>query len=386
MSDFKIGPCDFRTLGSGYEITGPVTRKLTPKLLVRQNPFALVDNQIANVQNDIAVWSLPIRIYGSGATPGLAAADMAAKISVLNIALTAEPNPNAITDSLDYSGSPETLYQMVKSDAILPGRQDLTEKRHVYEDTIAVRTFPFGSAASGPVSIYLPTDTLTRLSAFRLCGYSDPDSDADPVAIPLEGDLPVPLSVTIAATGIIDAICAIMPAGANLSDYYFSASHTGGVGELVDYTVTPAGRFRVLARISTGTANSWVGIGQDGASAAYQQVAITRHDETAETYDLGEFSSSGGTELQIFVTKGSATVSNVILVPVDVSCVSAWGLPGVSTVTFAANANTYPGSTIGNGLSTPTDERVLLVVVDPPNIEATVTVTYTPLLYGWASS
>jgi hypothetical protein len=390
---FLIGGIDFHDPASGYMVNGPITRKLEPKLIVRQNPFALVDNQIANVQNAISEWSIPIRIYGAGATKAIAVADMAAKIAALNAVLTADPNPNFVEDSLDYSGSPVTYYQMVKSNAILPGRQDLTEKRAVYEETIVVRTWPFGSL-DAPVTLDLTPDAVTRVALFPLCGWSDPDDDGDPEAIPLEGDLPAPLTVTISGTALANAVCAVCPPDAELSDYDTGMSGGGeswGTPVVVAYgAIGIAGRFRVLASLQSGSsAGARVGIGLDDAEKPQTTVLVPYSASSYALYDLGEFSSSGDTELKVFVSppSGASTagcyLASLIIVPVDVSCVSAWNLPGVSSIVFSYNANTHLSYVIGNGITTPLDMANLLVVTDPAGSEYTVAISYEPLLYGW---
>lgn len=371
MSDFTIGSIDFRTPGSGYLVLDKVGRKFTPKLIMRQNPFALVDDQVANVFNDVCVWSVPIRISGAGSTAAEAAADMTAKIAALNAVLTAPNATYQLIDSLDYDGAPETSYTILTSDPILSQRgSGDVEKRHVYDTTIEVRTYPFGSVGSS-IDVVPTPDTLTRVGMMALPA--------------LDGDLDAQLAVTITGPGLIDAIVAVAPAGADLSDYYFPTLYTGGVGQLATCAVTLAGRFRVLVRASSGTSGTAIGIGQDGATQAYQQTTLSRFDEVAETYDLGEFDADGSTDLQLFICAGHGTISNVVLVPVDVSCVSAWGLPGVGSVVFGANANSNPGQTIGNGLAVPLASPSLLVVVDPPTAEATVSISYSPLVWGWSS-
>ena len=369
MSDFKIGSIDFRTPGTGYLVNGPIKKVLQPKLIVRQNPFSLVDNQVANVFNGIVEWTIPMMIVGSGTTFEDAGADFAAKISDLNDVLTAEPNTNTLIDSLDYEGSPETAFQMVRSNPLLISHEELTDKRHVWQGQIVVRTYPFG--VGSPVDLTPGDVTFVGMLAL---------SDVD-----LEGDLPAPLTLTVAGAEIDNVVAAICPAGAVLSHYYFSISSPAvhGPGQIYAHTVTPAGRFRVLANLATWVTGTRVGIGQDGASAAYQTRAIA--GGTMALYDLGEFASNGGTELQVFVSAGSAALYNLVIVPVDVSCVSAWGLSGATTITFGADANSAPGQTIGNGLTCPKDSPSLLVVVDPPDTVATVSASYSPLLYGWGS-
>lgn len=381
---FTIGSLEFGTPGSGYMVNGPITRKLEPKLIVRQNPFALVDNQIANVQNAISEWSIPIRIYGAGATKALVVADMAAKIAALNAVLTADPNPNFIEDSLDYSGSPVTYYQMVKSNAILPGRQDLTEKRGVYEETIVVRTWPFGSLDES-VSITLDPDTVTKVALFPLCGWSDPDDDGDPVAIALEGDAPAPLTITIAGSALANAVCAVCPPGSSIGDFYFSDT----VGPFTEpcvmevVTVPLAGRYRALAYLTSGTAGATYGIGTGDATTPQTTVFLASTGETPALTDLGEFSATAGLNLSLFLVSGHAWCMGLIIVPVDVSCVSAWKLPTVSALVFSYNANTHLSYVIGNGITAPLDMANLLVVTDPAGSEYTVSISYNPLLYGW---
>ena len=369
-------------------VNGPITRKLEPKLIVRQNPFALVDNQIANVQNAISEWSIPIRIYGAGATKAVAVADMAAKIAALNAILTADPNPNFVEDSLDYSGSPVTYYQMVKSNAILPGRQDLTEKRAVYEETIVVRTWPFGSLDS-PVSIDLTPDTITGVALFPLCGFSDPDDDGDPESIPLEGDLPAPLTITIAGTALANAICAVCPPGSDIGDFYFSDTYTSTTppSTMEAVTVPLAGRYRALAYLTAGAGGAVYGIGTGDATEPQTTVVVAESSDPVLT-DLGEFSATAGMTLSLFlVSNGGHEVSctGLIIVPVDVSCVSAWNLPDVSSIVFSYNANTHLSYVIGNGITAPLDMANLLVVTDPTGSEYTVSISYLPSLYGWSS-
>jgi hypothetical protein len=229
---------------------------------------------------------------------------------------------------------------------------------------------------------------MERIALFPLAGYSDDDP---PVALPLEGDLPAPLVVSITgppSTGLIlNAIAAVCPTDAVLSDYDLGGEGGPFVGPetMVSMGVPRAGRFRALAYIWSGGAGARVGIGTDGASGPYSTVFVPSTGDQPALVDLGEFASTGSTTLILFVTKGTAYYAHVVVVPVDVSCVAAWNLGGLNAVTFASGANSSPGQTVGDGLVAPVAYPNLLVIVDVDNVLCTVDVSYTPLLWGWAS-
>ena len=369
MSDLTIGGIDFRTPGTGYLVTDKVTRKLDHKLIVRSNPYALMDNQVANVFNDIVEWQLPIRISGAGATNALAASDMAAKIVALNAVLTAPNGSYQFIDSLDYDGAPETSYEILTSDPILAQRESGdVERRHVYDTTITLRTSPFGTAGE---AINLAPGSVTWVAMLTL-------SDVN-----LEGDLPAPLTVSLDcgegyAKNVVLAIC---PAGASLADYSTVLDIAHGPGQAYQRTVDIAGRFRVLAYVESESSGTVIGMGQDDSTQAYQQTPIA--NAITRLYDLGEFDSDGGTVIKVYVCAGSAHLYHLFIVPVDVSCVSAWDMLDPAVVTFGANANSHPGQTVGNGLTCPLDSPCLLAIVDPPTTTAVVSVTYAPLVWGW---
>ena len=380
MSRFMIGPIDPKTPGTGYFANGEMDRSMpSPKRIQLQNPFAAVDVQVANVLNGLCEWTIPLRIYGQGGTAALAAADMAAKISALNAVLTADPNPWTIIDSLDYDGAPETVFQMLKSPPIMPARKEFTEKRRFYDAKVVVYTNPTGHTGS-PTAIVLTPDTVTRVALFPLFSTTG----SPPLAVPLGGDAPAALIVTVAHTGggLNDVICAIAPPGAELDDYDTGMTGSGGPGQIAAATITAVGRMRVLATLASSGSGTRVGIGQDGASAPHSTVALLSSDPTL--VDLGEFTSTGSTELQVFVTAGSAVLTHLVCVPVDVSCVSAFALGDAAEVVFENDANSHPGQVIGNGLVAPLQAPSLLVVLDPADVEATVSVSYTAQWWGWA--
>ena len=357
-----------------------MTRKFTPKLIVRSNPFARVDNQVANVYNGICEWTVPLRIYSTDGT----AEDLAAKIAALNAELTCQSSSstpgvndaqptNTLTDKLAraLSETPATVYTALKSDPILADRDELTEKRLVWEGSVVIRTEPFGYA-SDPVAITIDPDTVERVALFPLGAVSA-----------LTGDAPAALVLEVAGAGLSSVVAAIAGSSSALADFDLTISGSGGVGQIASQTITKAGRFRVLATLVASVASTRVGIGQDGATAPYSSCAIAEGE--AALYDLGEFSSSGGTLLQVLVAAGNATLSHLTLVPVDQSLVSAWAMDSATSVTFAYDANSQPAATIGNGLVAPVGTPKLLVCVDPPDVEATVTVSYRPVLWGWSS-
>lgn len=394
----EIGALDLATIGQGYLVTGPITRKFTPKLIVRQNPWALVDNQVANVFNSICEWSIPLRVYSTDGT----AEDFAAKLDALNDELTcmspsstpgvggADPT-NIITDKLAraLTETPATVYVMLKSNPMLPGRGESTEKRLFYEDTIVVRTYPFGSRG-GAVTIELDPDTVERVALFPLCGWTDDDP---PEPVPLVGGLPAPLAVTVTFEsgtegGLQNVICAVAPPGSVVGDFSLGGSGGPYVGPelMTSVSVPVAGRYRALAYIWAGGTGARVGIGTDADSSAYTSVFVPSTGPTTPAFvDLGEFSSDGSTQLKLFVASGTAYYADIVVVPLDISCVSAWGLPDIASISFAADGNSHPGQTIGDGLTTPLNLCNLLVVIDPSDVVSSLSVTYGPLLWAWAS-
>ena len=228
---------------------------------------------------------------------------------------------------------------------------------------------------------------MTRVALFPLCGWSDPDDDDDATPIPLVGDLPAPLTITIAGTALANAVCAVCPPGSDIGDFYFSDT----VGPFTEpcvmeaVTVPLAGRYRALAYLTAGEAGASYGIGTGDATTPQTLVHLDSTGETPVLTDLGEFSATADLTLSLFLVSGHAWCMGLIIVPVDVSCVSAWNLPSVSSLVFSYNANTHLSYVIGNGITAPLDMANLLVVTDPAGSEYTVSISYTPSLYGWSS-
>jgi hypothetical protein len=378
---FSVGEFDFHDPASGGMVTGPITRTmLNPKLIIRGNPFATSDDQVANVLNGLCEWKVPVRLYSTDGT----AESLARVIATLNAELTctspsstpgvngADPT-NTLTDSLerDDSETPATVFVLKKSDPILPARGDLTEKRLVMDATMTIRTVVYGASAS-PITIVTSDTPQSRVALYPMYAMSDDDV---PVAVPLKGEINTPLTLTVAGTDVGNVICAVCPLDSELGDYDTGMTGSGAAGTIASQVISMAGRFRVLATLSSEVDGSFVGLG-------FGRVGLG--SGAAALYDLGEFVSDGTTTLNVVVSKGAAALTHLILVPVDISCVSAWGLPEVDSITFAYNANDQPAYTIGNGLIVPPTPSKLLVVVDPPTVNFTVDLSYVPLWWGWA--
>jgi hypothetical protein len=383
---FSVGEFDFHDPASGGMVTGAITRTmLNPKLIIRGNPFATSDDQIANVLNGLCEWKVPVRLYSTDGT----AESLARVIATLNAELTctspsstpgvngAEPT-NTLTDSLerDADETPATVFVMKKSDPVMPSRGDLTEKRLVMDATMTIRTVAYGASAS-PIDIVTGDTPETRVALYDMYAMSD-DAAVDipsPKPVPLKGELHTQLVLTVTGDLMVNVICAVCPLAAEIADYDTGMTGSGGPGVIATHTVSLVGRFRVLATLSSDVDHTIVGLGFGGVGVANGE---------AELYDLGEFVSGGASTLSVHVNAGAAALTHLILVPVDISCVSAWGLPEVDSITFAYNANDQPAYTIGNGLIVPPTPSKLLVVVDPPTVNFTVDLSYVPLWWGWA--
>lgn len=389
----QIGVIDFAAT-DGYQVTGEVTRTITPKPITRANVFGAGDRQADLVLNSLMSWSIPVLVYGDDAD------GLASRLAALNAELTAASN--TLRDGL--SGQTALSYAMWRSAPLLPPRARLTEGRFRVEGTLSVTTDAWGAGT--------PVDGTTQTVA----GFGLLDMAA------LAGDLPAPLELLV-HTGYSNMtwfLAAVLPAGALLADYLLAAEHGSGWTEVsgsaiaycdhVVHSVSgdwsrhnlgpgPAGRHRVIARARHDGVERLLGIGGGADNTPWTRVAVD--SENYHYYDLGEWASSGHNNLHIVTDGAGLYLDYVLLFPVDESYVR-WhdGSPSGRDLFLSRDAqqkwtdDVSVGDTsrycVGDTIWCPPVRSVLIAAADVsgeyPRGNLSVTPSYAPLHWGWPAT
>jgi hypothetical protein len=350
-------------------------------------------------------WTLHVKVWGTDAD------DLAQNIKNLSAILTA---PGTLTDQLDGGASPVT-YVRNPSLPIRPVRQLITEPRHVWEGDVLAYTTVIGA---GSAVTLLTTQSLALPGVVALGS--------------LVGDAPAPLTLEIDAAwdttsnGMKTCVLAVVPGDATIADYLMEAEDaTGwamGTGENagpagsdnnrkttsatwddLNFGVIAAGRYRVIARAHRQSgASGYLALSEDGATA-YQVTALTGEDY--HLYDLGEFDADGVVSLHVLgmTDTGQVNLDWLCLFPVETAYVlydctdwhvDSWQLGDVCTLT-GTGGNVHPAAKymVGSRPKASCAGQALLIAAcdengteAEPDIGVTVSASYVPQHYSWASA
>jgi hypothetical protein len=382
---------------AGIHITGPITRTMTNKRIVRETLYGFSDQQIDLILNGLCEWHVPVRLVGTSH------ADLISLVKTVNAELT--KRSNTLVDGLGEEVG--VSFEMFRSPAILPNRGELTESRCVLEQDLLLYTRSWGSR---PV-INLAQQDVAGVGLVTLGA--------------LAGDLATPLDLLLTPTytGMSRAFVAVTPPDGVATDYVLAAEDGTGWQRVaasssvaynanVAYTVQNApgwsgidlpaplaGRYWVVLRARTD-GQAELGLSEDGWTKPYAKTLVDADDY--RLYLAGEFQGTGSTGLTILghcLAADAVYLDQVLLFPLDdAACCFSCDSPAghnlrlaMGTQQMVTGGTTFDVARycVGDGVVGPLDDRSLLVAIGDqagthPKATCHVDVGYQPLHWAWA--